>query len=232
MLVSLFAACTSTDRGATDSAFGDTSSPVTSAYEWPRSELQLRLPVLDPAVIVPGAANPGVDHDDGAAGCLDYAGYGDPWCFDNHKGTDFTLLGGLTAMDAGLGEIVAAADGSVLAVNDGNYDRCHPGPKGVDCDGNPVESNYVVLVHATGERTAYWHLKSGILVEPGQAVLRGDPLGYMGASASPEVNVHFELQDVKSVAFDPYAGELSQALTYWCGQGEHGELPSTDCPPQ
>src|SRR5688500_3941513 len=75
----------------------------------------------------------GVDHDpvvqeDDVAGrvvCTDFAGRAFPHCYDEHHGSDYLLDGGFEAMDAGSSPIVAAADGIVVDLADGNYDRCH-----------------------------------------------------------------------------------------------------------
>jgi Peptidase family M23 len=223
----------STDGGGPFTSDTGTGTGTGSDEPLPRAELQLRLPVLDPSQVMPGAENPGMDHDPAVgAPCLDYAAFSHPWCFDEHLGTDYTLLGGFHAMNAQLGEVVAAADGVVTEVVDGNYDRCHLGDKGqVDCDGYPIASNYVVIVHDTAEKTEYWHLAIGIEVLPGQSVTAGQVIGRMGSSgASLEPNVHFELQNVYGDRIDPYAGPYSQPETYWCEQGDHGDLPSTECP--
>lgn len=200
----------------------------------PRGPLAFRFPLADRARF---EQTIGVDHDpevhDGLQGwqCTNYDGRGFPWCYDEHDGSDYLLLGGFDAMDAGSAEIVAAADGVVVGTADGNYDRCHGEVDGVDCDGHPMEPNYVILEHEGGFRTMYWHMKrDSVAVTVGDTVRCGDTLGLVGSSGySSMPHLHFELQDADGVTTDPYAGAFSQAETWWVDQGGPEELPGSDC---
>jgi len=51
-------------------------------------------------------------------------------------------------------------------------------------------------------------------------------LGRVGSSGkSSQPHLHFELQDPVGQAIDPYSGEFSQELSFWCDQGSLDELP-------
>lgn len=178
----------------------------------------------------------GVDHDpviqEGLLGqgiCTDYAGRSFPHCYDEHDGSDFILRGGFSTMDAGSVFILAAADGVVVRVEDGHYDRCHGdlGSGDIDCDGFPMQANAVVLEHATGHQSWYWHMMNGSTqVIEGQSVLRGDRLGLVGSSGrSSQPHLHFEVHDEQGAVIDPYAGEFSQDESLWCDQGSLNQLP-------
>ena len=142
--------------------------------------------------------------------------------YDGHTGSDFGG-GSWTGMDAGR-NIVAAADGVVVASNDGEWDRCSSG----DCG----EANYVILEHADGRRTLYWHLKQWtVAVSVGQTVTCGTYLGQMGSSGySFGPHLHFGVQESNRSNGDPFDGPCSAPPTYWIDQGEHGGLPGNACP--
>jgi hypothetical protein len=102
--------------------------------------------------------------------------------------------------------VLAAADGTVRAVRDGEPEgeislRGKAGIKGREA------GNAVVVVHADGFETQYSHLKSGsVAVQPGQQVAAGQRLGLVGLSGSTEfphleVSVRLAKQPV-----DPFTG--------------------------
>lgn len=201
----------------------------------PRGALQFRFPLAERDLF---EQTVGVDHDpaeypDGleSAQCFNYDGRGFPWCYDRHDGSDYLLLDGFETMDAGSTDIVAATDGVVVETDDGNYDRCEATVEGIDCDGYPMEANYVILEHEGGWRTLYWHMKmDSVAVEVGQEVRCGERLGLVGSSGySSMPHLHFELQDADGVTIDPYAGEHSQEETWWTDQGDPEGLPGSDC---
>lgn len=185
----------------------------------------------------------GVDHKPGEgegllgqADCLDYLGQKFPHCYDGHDGSDFALADGFEAMDAGSATVIAAADGTVQAVHDGEFDRCKADrskDKGVDCglddDGEPrpIVANFIDLVHDGGVVTRYLHLKNGSkLVSVGQVVERGAPLALIGSSGrSSFPHLHFEVQDASGVVIDPFAGPYSQPESWWCDQQEPDVWP-------
>ena len=120
---------------------------------------------------------------DPTSGILDYTGSNAS--YDGHTAWDIGP-GNFREMDLGI-ELYAAADGTVTAVNDGEYDRqtawLTPSPP----------ANYVIIDHGAGWQTIYWHLRRDSLqVEAGQTVSAGDFLGYMGSSGvSTGTHLHF-----------------------------------------
>jgi len=229
MLMLLTLACA--PAGTTDTA--QPAETADSAVEDTavRAALQLRFPVGEPEKIQTDFYT-GVDHDpevhgDRSALCENYLGKGFPWCYDEHHGSDFILDGGFDAMDAGSATVVAAAAGVVEETVDGNYDRCHAEISGVNCDGYPMEPNYVVVRHPTGEATWYFHLMKGsVAVVVGQEVQQGDKLGMIGSSGNSSFpHVHLQLMSADDEVIDPFAGPYSQEETYWCDQGDEDALP-------
>ena len=217
-----------------------TSSPLDSALDSqgvPRASLQLAFPLLERELFTETA---GVDHDPAVYEgieqliCTAYDGRNFPACYDEHKGSDYMLEGGFDTMDAGSASVLAAADGVVLSVEDGHYDRCHGDASTFqnDCDGHEMTANHVVLEHEGGWTTRYWHLMTdSVAVEPGQQVACGEVLGKVGSSGNSSApHLHFELQDASGVDVDPYAGEHSQDQTFWVEQGEPEHLPGSACP--
>lgn len=181
----------------------------------------------------------GFDHDpaDGnRVRCQNYAGQSFPSCYDDHDGSDFLLNGGFARMDQGSARIVAAAPGEVIAVEDGNYDRCHVDAETADvsCDGHEMRANFVKLEHPEGWETWYYHLRAGsVAVRPGDQVGCGDTLGLVGSSGySSAPHLHFEVKEPGGQAVDPYAGPFSQPDSLWLQQGGDDELPGGYCDPR
>ena len=97
---------------------------------------------------------------------------------DNYTGLDLGSTNN-AQMDIGVA-ILAAAPGTVIEVQDGNYDRSH-GPAENITPGGP--SNYVIIDHGDGWQTVYDHLRrDSIQVQVGELVQRGDRLGLEGSS--------------------------------------------------
>ncbi len=238
-------ACTSGNSGQSPA-----DSTADTATETPRGPLQLRWPLLERELFTQTV---GVDHDptvyddttvDGLI-CTNYDGRTFPWCYDGHLGSDYLLDGGFSQMDNGSATIVAAADGTVIEVVDGHYDRCHGEIGGVSCDGNDGIANDMI-VEVTGSdgltyRNMYWHLMNGSpMVAVGDVVTCGQPLGLVGSSGnSSQPHLHFEVQTadpanplVDGTVIDPYAGVDSQPETWWVDQGSATGLPASDCPGQ
>lgn len=238
MPAALLAALLACGTGAPDAPAPDADSAGDTAVEVPRGALSFRFPLVERERF---AQTVGVDHDPvayepesiEAAICADYVGRAFPWCYDGHDGVDYLLLGGFDTMDAGSATIVAAADGVVVDTEDGHYDRCRASPEGIDCDGHDGLANYVIVEHAGGWRTRYWHLMEGsVAVAEGQAVACGDALGRVGSSGySSAPHLHFELESPEGTTVDPYAGPYSQPETWWVEQGDPEGLPGSDCAP-
>jgi hypothetical protein len=177
-----------------------------------------------------------VDHDTANTGtrtkCKNFAGDPFPACYDGHEGTDYLLLWGFTTMDSHNVKVVAAADGEVIATEDGNYDRCHADTGfTVSCDGHPMKANRVKLRHADGLVSSYVHLKKGsVKVKVGDKVRCGKVLGFVGSSGnSAAPHLHFQVFDARGKVLDPYAGKLSQPQTYWTRQVGRFGWPGDRC---
>ncbi|NWK95999.1 M23 family peptidase [Sphingobium lactosutens] len=123
---------------------------------------------------------------------------------DGHDGMDFRVRT-MADMRAGVA-VIAAADGTVLRVRDGEPDISVKVRK--DLNGRDA-GNGVVIDHGNGWMTQYSHLRLGsVEVKPGQRVQAGDRLGLIGMSGNAEFpHLHFavRLQD-KSV--DPFTGPV------------------------
>ncbi|MCB9743585.1 MAG: peptidoglycan DD-metalloendopeptidase family protein [Alphaproteobacteria bacterium] len=158
------------------------------------------------------------DHSgvDWACGSIRYSG---------HRGNDFGG-GSWSGMSAGRG-IVAAADGTVVATHDGEFDECSSG----SCGGGGGFGNYIAIRHDDGKTTYYGHLKKWtVAVSTGQRVSCGQHLGYMGSSGnSTGPHLHFEPRTSSNVAADPFDGSCSSPPSYWTSQGSHGGLPGRAC---
>lgn len=182
----------------------------------------------------------GVDHDpqvhDDApipnSICEDYLGRGFPYCYDEHDGSDFILQGGFDAMDAGSTLIVAAADGVVIDTEASQYDRCHLDVELGDttCDGREKLANYVILEHAGGVQSLYWHMATdSVLVEVGQEVRCGEPLGLVGSSGNSSMpHLHFEVQLDGDRTIDPFVPD-GEGPSWWVDQGSEITLPGGPC---
>jgi murein DD-endopeptidase MepM/ murein hydrolase activator NlpD len=111
---------------------------------------------------------------------------GGPFTYDGHDAFDIYVPGFVTT-DAGI-PVVAAADGTVVDVEDGNYDR------DTAMLGQPA--NYVVIDHADGWRTTYYHFaENSITVKIGDTVKAGQLIGMMGSSGnSTGPHLHFNIQ--------------------------------------
>jgi murein DD-endopeptidase MepM/ murein hydrolase activator NlpD len=118
---------------------------------------------------------------DTSAGIKDYQG--GPFSYDGHNGHDITLPN-FARMDAGIPEY-AAADGTVQAVADGNFDR--------NTDSPNVPVNFIRIDHGNGWKTEYLHMANGtITVNVGDQVKAGQFLGLAGSSGhSTDAHLHF-----------------------------------------
>ena len=122
--------------------------------------------------------------------------------YDGPKGTDIALPT-RAAMAEGV-TVLAAVPGTVRGVRDempdAIYDPSNPGEvAGREC------GNGVVISHGDGWETQYCHMALGsILVEPGQTVAIGTPLGQIGLSGATQFpHLHFEVRR-SGATVDPF----------------------------
>ncbi|MFN7144308.1 MAG: M23 family metallopeptidase, partial [Myxococcota bacterium] len=142
--------------------------------------------------------------------------------YSGHGGTDLAIYGGFTAMAAGV-DVVAAADGYVSSAHDGEFDMCTSGACGT--------SNYVILTHADGRRTLYWHLRKwSVAVSVGDTVTCGQKLGEVGSSGtSTGAHLHFEPRTPSNASVEPFAGSCGASSSSWVDQGSYNGLPGLVC---
>ena len=195
-------------------------------FRFPINDVDVEL--IDPLLIL------GVDHDPSSENrvlCEDAQGRSFPFCYDQHQGTDYMLLGGFDTMDMGSAGVVSAARGEVIEIQDGHYDRCHANLQSydVECDGYPMRSNLITLLHEGGWRSSYYHLKSGsITVSVGDEVICGQAMALIGSSGySSAPHLHFEIEDASGQIWDPYQGPSSQPFSLWTQEGR--PFPSLRC---
>jgi hypothetical protein len=133
--------------------------------------------------------------------------------YDGHTGNDLFLSQLFSAMDRGLG-IFAVADGTVIAVQDGYFDR--------EVTLTSMNWNAVILDHGNGFLAAYGHMATNtVAVKEGDHVTAGQLLGLVGSSGYTNgAHLHFEIHhnnrvvetrlapDVYWAAPDPYMGDL------------------------
>lgn len=142
------------------------------------------------------------------------------WISGNHKGTDYILWPyPWKSMDEEIMEIIAAADGIIVDKRDGNFD--------LNCanNGNP-NWNGIVLEHADGSQTWYWHFKNGAITSKniGESVVAGEYLGAAGSSGSSDwPHLHFEVYDNNENLIDPYEGTCNTMNpdSWWLSQQDY-----------
>ncbi len=154
--------------------------------------------------------------------------------YNGHSGSDFSLRGGNASIATGY-DVVAAADGVVIAVVDGNFDHCsgcdYARPD-ANCGIN--RANYVMIRHAS-VTTMYAHLRLGsVRVRNGQTVRCGDVLGQIGSSGcSTGAHLHFDTRPNGgrgTSRYDPFRGTCSpRASSLWRDQGSYRGLPDDRC---
>ncbi len=130
--------------------------------------------------------------------------------YDGHKGTDFAL-GSVAWMRAGV-DVLAAAQGEVLRVRDGESDSLK-NAKALEAvrQSNKECGNGVLIDHGGGVQTMYCHLKSGsVVVQRGQRVRAGEKIAQIGQSGYAEFpHLHFGVFSGGEV-IDPYTGAPSR----------------------
>ncbi len=138
-----------------------------------------------------------------------YFGNTFPNCYLNHEGTDFMLFGHLLTQLGGSIDIYTVAAGKVVAVADGNTDKCFykpskPDSKDVIFCANDVrdgrefisevkDANMVAVLQDDGLIAYYFHLKrNSIVLRKNQRVECGQLVGKIGSSGISSAP-HFHL---------------------------------------
>ncbi len=167
------------------------------------------------------AISAGVDHDAATTAIKDYS------CgsktYDGHRGNDIAAYPfRFHKMDSSQVEVIAAAAGTILYKLDGNFDR--------NCATNSLDANAIIIEHADGSQTHYWHMKNGSVTSKivGQTVAAGEYLGVVGSSGnSSGPHLHFEVWSGSTVStlVDPYAGtcNLMNATSWWANQKPYND---------
>ncbi|MBF0537214.1 MAG: peptidoglycan DD-metalloendopeptidase family protein [Nitrospirae bacterium] len=134
----------------------------------------------------------------------------------NHQGTDiFPWPFGWKKMDNNEVVAVAAAAGTIVNKEDGNYDR--------NCAMGDANWNAVYVRHSDGSTAWYGHFKKGSLTTKvvGDTVEEGEFLGVVGSSGgSTGPHLHFELYDSASKLNDPFSGNCNKmnSFSWWKSQ--------------
>lgn len=127
---------------------------------------------------------------------------------DGHDGIDFRLRT-MADMAAGVA-VIAAADGTVLRVRDGEPDVSVTVRK--ELNGRDA-GNGVVIGHGNGWETQYSHLRLGsVRVKPGEHIRAGDQIGLIGMSGNAEFpHLHFALR-FEGQPVDPFTGPFKPGV--------------------
>ncbi|WP_419534358.1 peptidoglycan DD-metalloendopeptidase family protein [Endozoicomonas sp.] len=124
--------------------------------------------------------------------------------YNGHTGTDIRIIN-LPQMASGIA-VLAAADGTVVAIRDGVPD-IYLDQKKRDEISKIGLGNAVVIEHNDGWRTLYGHLKrESLMVQKGDIVTSGQKLGDIGLSGLTQFpHVHFQVQYLGQTT-DPFTG--------------------------
>lgn len=131
----------------------------------------------------------------------------------NHKGIDIFLWPySWLMMDQNGAEIVAAAPGTIILKDDGNFDR--------SCGLNSNPWNAVFVRHSDNSVAWYGHMKNGSTTtkQVGESVVAGEKLGLVGSSGSSTgPHLHFELYNGAGQLEDPFQGTCNtmNANSWW-----------------
>lgn len=131
--------------------------------------------------------------------------------YDTHKGIDFALPS-LAAMEKGV-DVLAAADGRVVATRDGMEDRIYSANMADRIAGREC-GNGLVIDHGFGWQTQYCHLANGsVTVAKGDMVTAGMPLGEVGLSGKTQFpHVHIVVRH-RGKVIDPFAPDGAATCT-------------------
>ncbi|WP_233166464.1 M23 family metallopeptidase [Archangium sp. Cb G35] len=151
--------------------------------------------------------------------------------YSGHTGTDYALAGGFTKMDYGVW-VISAAGGTLESSVDGYYDRCNYWNQNdpyAAC--GLYTANYMIMRHADGRKSKYWHLKKGTQqYARGASIPCGNWIARVGSSgASTGPHLHFEFWDPTWGTDDPYAGSCGGPISLWTSQGAYRGLPGITC---
>lgn len=143
--------------------------------------------------------------------------------YDGHHGTDIAIWPySFYKMDNNQVEVIAAAAGTIIQKNEGNFDR--------NCGSNSLTANSIIIQHSDGTYALYWHMKKNSLTSKtvGETVSTGEYLGVVGSSGSSSgPHMHFEIWTGTTAATykDPFSGacNLLNASSWWANQRLHTE---------
>lgn len=155
----------------------------------------------------------------------------------NHSGVDVTLWPFSWYMvENDLVEVVSAAAGTIIEIEDGNADR------NCACAG---AWNAIYIMHADSSIAWYGHLKKNAFTDKGvgETVDQGEFLGIVASSGcSTGPHLHFELYNDDELLIDPFQGICNSRITssWWEDQQPyrkptlnaiitHSEAPSFSC---
>ncbi|MDO4541085.1 MAG: M23 family metallopeptidase [Syntrophomonadaceae bacterium] len=112
-------------------------------------------------------------------------------------------------------DILAPADGEVVAVGKGHPDSHIAGRGRVDCAARDIRGNHIILRHHPQEYSLLAHLQPGsIAVSVGDRVRRGQKLARCGNSGnSSEPHLHFQVQDGTSLFYSAGLPVRFEAIT-------------------
>jgi hypothetical protein len=129
--------------------------------------------------------------------------------YNGHQGTDFVLRS-FAQMDSGV-FVLAAADGVVTFIKDGEFDREKESviAKGL--------GNYICISHPNKYYTYYAHLKkNSLLVKPGDSVKSGQKIAEVASSGnSTDPHLHFEVWYDSMYVVDPFKGNCGNPQSLW-----------------
>ena len=138
-----------------------------------------------------------------------------------HRGIDIMAFPfGWLKMDRDEMIVIAAAAGTIVRKDDGNYDRNCGTLSTVSTNAQP---NAIYVRHDDGSVAWYLHFKRGSLTpkEVGETVVAGERLGTVGSSGfSTGPHLHFEVHRSDGALIDPYAGSCNtlNADSWWTQQ--------------
>ena len=139
----------------------------------------------------------------------------------NHRGIDIMSFPfPWTKMDRDETIVLAAAPGTIIRKDDGNFDRNCGNLSSVPTSAQP---NAIYIRHADGSIAWYLHLKSGSLTPKlvGETVATGERIASVGSSGfSTGPHLHFEVYAWNGSLVDPYAGTCNtlNADSWWAQQ--------------